>query len=304
MNQWYYADGNRQRLGPVDQDELVRQHRAGHIALDALVWRDGLSDWRPLREFAAELGLLEATGDTTAAGTAVSSWATEPAASPYAAPESLSSAHAIAAPAGEVVLAGFWKRLAAMTIDSVIMTAFVMIGLVICVLLVGGASAFNAEAFATDLAQGTLGVAFILGFYVVPIFIQAIYFSWMHAAGPQATLGKMAIGIKVARGDGQALTLGRSFGRWCAYFFINLLSCGLGTFVSAFTTGLTQRKQALHDMMADTLVVDKWAFTAHPERQRRELGTVTWVVIVLAALLVVAYFGFLILAVGMAAAGR
>ena len=33
--------------------------------------------------------------------------------------------------------------------------------------------------------------------------------------------------------------------------------------------GFTERKQALHDMVAGTLVVDQWAFTAQPERQRR-----------------------------------
>ena len=42
-------------------------------------------------------------------------------------------------------------------------------------------------------------------------------------------------------------------------------------------------------MVADTLVVDRWAFTAHPERQRRELGQVTIAMIVLLALLVVGY---------------
>ena len=50
---------------------------------------------------------------------------------------------------------------------------------------------------------------------------------------------------------------------------------------------LTERKQALHDMLCDTLVVDKWAFTAHPERQRDELGVVTIVILCLAGLAIV-----------------
>ena len=33
-------------------------------------------------------------------------------------------------------------------------------------------------------------------------------------------------------------------------------------------------------MICDTLVVDKWAFTDRPDLQRRELGVVTWVVLV------------------------
>jgi len=44
-------------------------------------------------------------------------------------------------------------------------------------------------------------------------------------------------------------------------------------------------------MVASTLVVDRWAYTAHPERQRRGLGAVALVVLILGALAVVAYIG-------------
>jgi uncharacterized RDD family membrane protein YckC len=36
--------------------------------------------------------------------------------------------------------------------------------------------------------------------------------------------------------------------------------------------GFTQRKQALHDYLASTLVVDRWAYTRFPERQQRGLS--------------------------------
>jgi hypothetical protein len=36
--------------------------------------------------------------------------------------------------------------------------------------------------------------------------------------------------------------------------------------------GFTPRKQALHDYMAGTLVVDRWAYTASPEKQERGLS--------------------------------
>lgn len=63
MTQWYYADRQRQRYGPVSSAELAGQFHAGRIALDALVWHEGLSQWQKLGDFAAELGLLEpATG--------------------------------------------------------------------------------------------------------------------------------------------------------------------------------------------------------------------------------------------------
>ena len=65
----------------------------------------------------------------------------------------------------------------------------------------------------------------------------------------------------------------------------------------------TERKQGLHDMLCDTLVVDKWAFTEHPEWQQRNLGTVTTVILALVGLLI-AVFGVVILgAIGLAVRG-
>lgn len=299
MSDWYYAEGERQH-GPVASEELAARFRDGRLAPGALVWREGMDGWRPLGELAAELGLTEP--GTSVAGASVAGPAAAEPASPYAAPLASMPAQAAPVNGGEIVFAGFWKRFAALFIDSFILGAVTMVLMVIGMLLAGGASVFSPQAIAEDVARGTLGLTFILFAYVVPIFVQAAYATWMQASGTQATLGKMAVGIKVARGNGEALTLGRSFGRWCAYFFLNLVTCGVGTLVSAFTAGLTARKQALHDMLADTLVVDKWAYTAHPERQQRQLGTVTWVIIVLAGLFAIAYIGFLVFAIGMGAA--
>src|SRR5688572_15705924 len=60
MTQWYYAGRDRQRLGPVSAEELVAHYRYGRVALDTLVWRDGLEQWQRLGDFADELGLLTA----------------------------------------------------------------------------------------------------------------------------------------------------------------------------------------------------------------------------------------------------
>lgn len=62
MSDWYYSAGNDQRQGPLSSDDLVTQFRHGRIGLDTLVWRDGLAQWQPLRDFAAELGLANSTG--------------------------------------------------------------------------------------------------------------------------------------------------------------------------------------------------------------------------------------------------
>ncbi len=308
MSVWYYAGADRQQQGPLPSEDLVRLFHQGSVRLDTLIWREGQAEWQPLRDFSAELGLHQpasehfytaATPPPPVDAVEGASGAARPPAdfsSPYAPPAAAVYASAAVVHDGDVVHAGFWKRFAASIIDSIVMTVVMLIVLAVGFGVLGGFGAFSAGAQSSDLMTGALGLFFILGIYVVPIILQAVYFTWMHASGSQATLGKMAVGIKVARGDGTPLALGRSFGRWAAYFFFNLASCGIATIVSAFMVGLTQRKQGLHDMVADTLVVDKWAFTAHPERQRRDLGAVTITVIALGILLGLGYFALLFFA--------
>lgn len=315
MSQWYYADRNRQRQGPIEAAELAALFRRNEVGPDTLVWRDGLPQWQVLGDFAGELGLF---GDAAAAAPEPSSApsadavaasgefendngravfdasepgypAAEPAyaepSTPYAPPSANVATAGIAFHGGEVVYAGFWKRYAAMCIDGFLM-AIVFWGIALVGLMAVGSS---LTGLGTDLATGVAAPMLVLGIYVVPIVLQAVYFTWMHASGSQATLGKLAVGIKVTDALGQPIAMGKSFWRWVAYTFFNLLSCGIVSVVSAFTAGLSERKQAVHDMACGTLVVDKWAFTEHPDWQRRELGTVTIVIIVLSVLATIAY---------------
>ena len=55
MSQWFYAEGNRERRGPLPAASIVELFRSNRIAGDTLVWREGASDWRPLADFAAML---------------------------------------------------------------------------------------------------------------------------------------------------------------------------------------------------------------------------------------------------------
>ena len=55
MSMWYYADADHARQGPIDAAELVRLRLQGRLAWDTLVWREGMTDWQPMRDFASEL---------------------------------------------------------------------------------------------------------------------------------------------------------------------------------------------------------------------------------------------------------
>lgn len=55
---WYYADAHNQQQGPVTGAALAAAYRAGTVRVDTLVWRDGLDGWVPLRQIAAQLGVI------------------------------------------------------------------------------------------------------------------------------------------------------------------------------------------------------------------------------------------------------
>ncbi|KFN46688.1 pilin [Arenimonas metalli] len=57
MDIWYYVDKARNRQGPVDAAAVAAAFQAGQLTDDSLVWRDGLAQWAPLRQFRDELGM-------------------------------------------------------------------------------------------------------------------------------------------------------------------------------------------------------------------------------------------------------
>jgi uncharacterized RDD family membrane protein YckC len=309
-NVWYYVDRHQQRQGPIDAEIIREAYRGGQIGGESLVWREGMAQWAPLKQFELEFDLEDEPASlampaapTLQTGPAVSSipgYAQPPVAtsagSPYAPPTANLVGHYQPVDDGPVVYAGFWRRYAASMIDGLIFGAII----VVLMLVLFGIGGVGMRAFTyPNSMSGGFAIAFLLVFYVLPIVLQAVYFTWMHASEGQATLGKRAVGIKVAS-RGERLTMGRSFGRWAAYFFLNLFSCGLTTLVSGFMVGLTERKQGLHDMMVDTTVVDRWAYTEFPERQRDELGGVTIAMIVLSVLGVLGYIAAIAIAISMA----
>jgi len=293
MTMWHYADADHAHQGPIDAASLVRLRLQGQLGWDTLVWREGMSDWRPMRDFAAELARAEVGAPPLPPGASAASagagmgpvlgapaqpeTAAQPV-SPYAPPVAAVTAGTTVVAGGEVVHAGFLKRFAAMVIDGFV-TAAASWAIQIPLLLAAGATGLvGGELFGTGGSIALVLLSYGVGF-VVPL----IYFAWMHSSAGQASLGKMAVGIKVCRGSGERISFLRAFARYAAYFAIVLFSIGIGGLVSALTTALSERRQALHDMVCDTLVVDKWAFTDRPDLQRRELGVVTWVVIVIGA---------------------
>ena len=133
--------------------------------------------------------------------------------------------------------AGFWLRVAAYLIDTIIM----YVALLPIALIFGLGMAFesNDPAGGTDLLINL--ISFVGGW---------LYFALMESSAKQGTLGKMALGLVVTGLDGQRIGFGQATGR----YFGKIVSA-LILLIGFIMAGLTARKQALHDIMANTLVL-------------------------------------------------
>jgi uncharacterized RDD family membrane protein YckC len=87
---------------------------------------------------------------------------------------------------------------------------------------------------------------------IIGVLIQWLYFALMESSSHQGTLGKMALGIEVTDLNGRRLSFGRATGRYFAKI-ISTIPCLAGYIMAGFT----EKKQALHDMIASCLVVRK-----------------------------------------------
>jgi predicted Zn finger-like uncharacterized protein len=58
LDQWHVAIGNVP-VGPMRRDEIARKIAAGAVTADSLAWREGLDDWRPLRDIPELAALLQ-----------------------------------------------------------------------------------------------------------------------------------------------------------------------------------------------------------------------------------------------------
>ncbi|GKT20918.1 RDD family protein [Acidovorax sp. SUPP3334] len=130
---------------------------------------------------------------------------------------------------------GFWARVGATLIDTVLLVA-VTVPLLVWFY---GWQYFESE-------QLVLGPADFVISWVLPAIAVVLF--WM---GRQATPGKMAIGARVVDAvTGKPMTTGQSVGRYLAYF-----AAAIPLFLGLLWVAFDGRKQGWHDKLAGTVVV-------------------------------------------------
>jgi uncharacterized RDD family membrane protein YckC len=96
-------------------------------------------------------------------------------------------------------------------------------------------------------------VFLIIIFAIIAVVLQWLYFAYLESGEKQATWGKQAMGMYVTDMAGQRITFGRASGRFFAKIVSGMVPFLIGYIMAAFTA----RKQALHDMIVNTLVLKR-----------------------------------------------
>nr|HDM59699.1 RDD family protein [Bacillota bacterium] len=166
-----------------------------------------------------------------------------------------------------MIYAGFWRRFVALIIDSFVL----MIPMAIVMFVVGipiGSTDFTSS-FSPDKLQSLDPeqmqelamqmkrqmvelIPTIMLMQLLNVLIWWLYYAIMESSPLQGTLGKLAVGSIVTDLDGERISFIRATGRHFGKFISGLVLC-LGYLMAGFT----ERKQALHDMIAGCLVIQK-----------------------------------------------
>ncbi|THB77985.1 MAG: RDD family protein [Desulfobacteraceae bacterium] len=274
---WYYVV-NRQRVGPVSDEDFMNLVATKRIDAQTLVWNETLKDWTPFkkvklpkamkamkpepkpekpmaRQLEQELEELHG-GEAKAGETSACSQCGKSFPNDDLADFSGSLVCAACKPAfvqkikegvsvGDMEYAGFWIRVGAKIIDGIIITVVSVIinflaGMFILPNMMN--PDMNPEELGSFMALAMIPAALQWAFNV-------FYITWFLGKFG-ATPGKMAFKLKVVTGENTSISYLRAFGRFWAELLSGMI-LGIGYLMVAFDS----QKRGLHDRICNTRVV-------------------------------------------------
>jgi uncharacterized RDD family membrane protein YckC len=153
--------------------------------------------------------------------------------------------------------AGFWLRFVALIIDGLLLGAiqFIAIMPVLGLMGIGLATDIqNLESADESTIAPMVGQMMAMAGVTQIVFltIQTLYYTFMESSKYQASVGKIVLGLKVTDMNGGQLDFTKALVRNLCKIISSMILL-IGYLMAAFT----EKKQALHDMIASTLVVKK-----------------------------------------------
>jgi uncharacterized RDD family membrane protein YckC len=246
-------------VGPVEETALDDLVRAGVVRDDTLVWHEGMANWQPHssvrgvkppvpmpavpigpdNSYCSECGRPFPGNQLVAIGNANVCAQCKP----IFLQRMREGGQAI----GARRYAGFWIRFVAVIIDAVILTVAELIIDIPLALVVGAGSAGVVTGGSISSLPAILAAQGVLTLINLALGVAyEVYF--ISSRG--ATLGKMALGLKVIRADGGPVSVGVAFGRYFAKILSGLI-LGIGYIIAGFD----DEKRALHDRICETRVI-------------------------------------------------
>ena len=148
---------------------------------------------------------------------------------------------------------GFWLRFLAYLVDG----AVILIG--VCVVAIPLFFLTGFGAFLSQIHPGEdwnetgpwLIAAAVFFFATVSLVVTWLYHALMESSEWQATVGKKVLGLVVTDTDGRRVSFWRATGRHFGKILTNMVPL----FIGYIMAGFTEKKQALHDMIAGCLIL-------------------------------------------------
>src|SRR5579863_28596 len=152
--------------------------------------------------------------------------------------------------ARSLAYAGFWLRLVAWIIDYIIIN----IALSFITLPLVATSSLRGWMIHPPQSPEELAAFFpsVFKLFILALVFNWLYFALLESSAWQATIGKKTLGLEVTDLAGQRISFARATGR----YFGKIISAMI-FMVGFIMAGFTAQKQALHDVMAGTLVMRK-----------------------------------------------
>jgi uncharacterized RDD family membrane protein YckC len=235
-NEWYFMRG-QERVGPLTQDQIQQLYQQGDITDTHYVWTAGIPNWVPAGQVRDHL-VGPVASDPDSPNLLHDLGLDEPVVKPY----TYTPGGGGYGGGGAVgMYAGFWLRVVAVIVDGVIFTCVLGIPLAIVqMIMMGGMDTLGAPQPAGQQALWNIAGT------VLNIVIYAAF----EASPWQGTPGKKILRIRVTDLDGDRVSFARAATRNVAKILSMLI-----LLIGFIMAGFTEKKQALHDMLAGCLVV-------------------------------------------------
>jgi uncharacterized RDD family membrane protein YckC len=172
------------------------------------------------------------------------------------APAAVASVSRPLAPAVPVAYAGFWLRVLAYLIDAAILGVFavpIVVGAAMAMGIGGMLARIPREG--DPFADGPPAIFLLFIWFCVLLGVGGtwLYNALLESSEWQGSAGKKVLGLIVTDMAGQRITFARASGRHFGKIVTSFIPFGIGYAMAGFT----EKRQALHDMLASCLVLRK-----------------------------------------------